>query len=228
MATETHAKRQKGSSGLYVKNEAGDFVEIVAPGVVDIADLRSELTKVAKLNGNSSRRMVVSFEEEAIVEPRRIVNLSAGCAVLPVEVLRKAQQQYACHSTPPATRADLLYAGRFVCWEGQGISVTEMGYRARRFHEIMERAEAAHRKLLGIPDGYEVHFMNGGATLQFAAIPMNLLAKAGKKKKTNFVMNGYWSLKACHPRSRVYSTLVHLPPRLLCFSTLAPASAPRQ
>ena len=55
---------------------------------------------------------------------------------------------------------------RFVCWEGQGVAVAEMGYRAKRFHQIMDRAEAAYRTLLGIPDGYEVHFMNGGATLQ--------------------------------------------------------------
>ena len=46
------------------------------------------------------------------------------------------------------------------------MAVAEMGYRAKRFHQIMDRAEAAYRTLLGIPDGYEVHFMNGGATLQ--------------------------------------------------------------
>ena len=49
------------------------------------------------------------------------------------------------------------------------MAVAEMGYRAKRFHEIMDRAEAAYRALLGIPDGYEVHFMNGGATLQAPA-----------------------------------------------------------
>ncbi len=51
------------------------------------------------------------------------------------------------------------------------MAVAEMGYRAKRFHQIMDRAEAAYRALLGIPDGYEVHFMNGGATLQARPLP---------------------------------------------------------
>lgn len=151
-------KRQKGPSGLYVKNAAGEFTELSSAGGVDTDAIRAELEKVAKLNGDCSKRLVVGFEERAPVEPRRIVNLSAGCAVMPVEVLKQAQEQ-------------------FVCWEGEGVSVAEMGYRAKRFHQIMDAAEAAYRKLLGIPDGYEVHFLNGGATLQFAAVPMNLLGK---------------------------------------------------
>ena len=88
-------KRQKGPSGLYVKSSSGEFVELAAANDAVCDDLRAELLKVAAINRDAGRRMVVSFEEEAPVEPRRIVNLSAGCAVLPVEVLRKAQQQCA-------------------------------------------------------------------------------------------------------------------------------------
>jgi len=112
----------------------------------------------------------------------RVVNLSAGCAALPVEVLEKAQAQ-------------------FVNYQGQDISVTEMGYRTQNFYDLMHESEDVFRKLMKIPDNYEVHFFNGGATLQFAAIPMNLLGKAGNWRTThyktaNYVRNGHWSEKA--------------------------------
>mmetsp|Transcript_22694 Transcript_22694/g.57515 ORF Transcript_22694/g.57515 Transcript_22694/m.57515 type:complete len:125 (+) Transcript_22694:212-586(+) len=86
----------------------------------------------------------------------RAINLSAGCAVLPLPVLKEAQKQ-------------------FVDTRSSGVSIAEMGYRTRNFYREMEEAEASFRKLLAVPDSYEVHFFNGGATLQFAAIPMNLL-----------------------------------------------------
>ena len=107
--------------------------------------------------------------------PRRIVNLSAGCAALPIEVLEKAQKD-------------------FLSPLGKDISVTEMGYRTSDFHVLMDQAEESFRKLNNIPDNYEVHFFNGGATLQFAAIPMNLLGSKGGK--ASYLMNGHWSEKA--------------------------------
>ncbi len=78
---------------------------------------------------------------------------------------------------------------------GKGLSVTEMGYRTRNFHDVMDEAEDSFRELMGVPDTHEVHFFNGGATLQFAAIPMNLLATS-KDRRCNYIMNGHWSEKA--------------------------------
>eukprot|EP00392_Amoebophrya_sp_AT5.2_P006484 g6496.t1 len=134
----------------------------------------------------------------------RAINLSAGCAVLPLPVLKEAQKQ-------------------FVDTRSSGVSIAEMGYRTRNFYREMEEAEASFRKLLAVPDSYEVHFFNGGATLQFAAIPMNLLGvknqpEDDKKKSTtavdvedpsvNYVMNGHWSEKARN-EARLFTTRVN-------------------
>jgi phosphoserine aminotransferase len=107
---------------------------------------------------------------------KRAINLSAGCAALPLEVLERA-------------------AAEFVDTDLTGTSVAEMGYRTKNLHDIVDRAEASLTKLLDIPDTHEIHFFNGGATLQFAAIPMNLMAGAGPKK-ANYLMSGHWSEKA--------------------------------
>ena len=85
----------------------------------------------------------------------RAINLSAGCAALPLPVLERAQRE-------------------FLDTRNLGMSITELGYRTRNFHVEMEEAEASFRELMKVPDTHEVHFFNGGATLQFAAIPMNL------------------------------------------------------
>jgi phosphoserine aminotransferase len=119
----------------------------------------------------------------------RVVNLSAGCAALPLEVLERAQKD-------------------FVNWQGEGISPTEMGYRTQNFYKVMEQSEETFRKLMNIPDTHEVHFFNGGATLQFAAIPMNLLGPSGNRatthyKTANYVRNGHWSEKA-RDEARMY------------------------
>lgn len=82
-------------------------------------------------------------------------NFSAGPAVLPLPVLEQA-------------REDLL------SWQGSGMSVMEMSHRGPEFTRIIEEAEADLRALLGIPGNYRVLFLQGGATQQFAAIPLNL------------------------------------------------------
>merc|ERR1712151_952478 len=86
--------------------------------------------------------------------------------------------------------------GGFVDTDGSGMSVAEMGYRTKPFHAIMERAEDGFRKLLSVPDTHEVHFFNGGATLQFSAIPLNLMGGVNEGKTANFLMSGHWSEKA--------------------------------
>eukprot|EP00971_Amphidinium_carterae_P009837 194068-Amphidinium_carterae.1 len=107
----------------------------------------------------------------------RAINLAAGAAALPLEVLEQ-------------------FAKEFVDTDNSGMSVAEMGYRTRPFHRIMDRAESAFRELLSIPDTHEVHFFNGGATLQFSAIPMNLLGGSNEGKSANYLMSGHWSEKA--------------------------------
>jgi phosphoserine aminotransferase len=107
----------------------------------------------------------------------RAINLAAGAAALPLEVLEKA-------------------AKNMVDTNDTGMSVAEMGYRTKPFHAIMEQAESGFRELLKIPDSHEVHFFNGGATLQFSAIPLNLLGGANEGKTANYLMSGHWSEKA--------------------------------
>eukprot|EP00037_Helgoeca_nana_P032122 m.412328 g.412328 ORF g.412328 m.412328 type:complete len:437 (+) comp28831_c0_seq1:230-1540(+) len=133
------------------------------------------------------------------LEVARAVNLSAGCAALPVEVLLRAQKEM------------VEFRGR----DGapRGLSVAEMGYRTTDFYDLMEDAEDLFRQVLSIPDTHEVHFFNGGASLQFAAIPMNLLGRPGNYasqktsggvyKTANYVRSGHWSEKA-RDEARMY------------------------
>jgi phosphoserine aminotransferase len=104
----------------------------------------------------------------------RVHNFSAGPAVLPEEVLRRAQ-------------AELLD------WHGSGMSVMEMSHRGKEFIAIAQGAEADLRELLAIPAGYKVLFLQGGATTQFAAVPLNLLRG---KSKADYVHTGEWAKKA--------------------------------
>lgn len=110
----------------------------------------------------------------------RVWNFSAGPAALPEEVLRQAQ-------------AELLD------WHGAGCSVMEMSHRGKEFTGIIAQAEADLRDLLGIPAGYKVLFLQGGATLQFAQIPMNLLAG----RSADYIVTGSWSKKAFKEAQRI-------------------------
>ena len=103
-----------------------------------------------------------------------IYNFSAGPAVLPKEVLQQAQ-------------AEMLD------WQGSGMSVMEMSHRGREFMGIAARAEADLRELMGIPGNYKVLFLQGGASMQFAMVPMNLLRG---KASADYLNTGEWSKKA--------------------------------
>ena len=105
---------------------------------------------------------------------KRVFNFSPGPAMLPEPVLRKAQ-------------AELLD------WQGSGMSVMEVSHRGTDFVEFAARSERALRELLRVPDSYKVLFLQGGATLQFAAVPLNL-APAGAV--VDYVVTGNWSEKA--------------------------------
>ena len=103
----------------------------------------------------------------------RIWNFSAGPAALPEEVLRQAQEE-------------------MLDWHGAGCGVMEMSHRGKDFMSIIDQAEADLRELMGIPEQYRVLFLQGGATQQFAQIPMNLLAG----RSADYIVTGSWSKKA--------------------------------
>jgi phosphoserine aminotransferase len=103
----------------------------------------------------------------------RKYNFYAGPAILPFEVMKKAQEEL----------LDL---------NGIGLSVMEISHRSKDFTKVIETAEEKVRTLLGVPDNYSVMFLQGGATLQFAMIPMNLL----KGGKADYINTGSWAKKA--------------------------------
>src|SRR5437870_10845938 len=111
----------------------------------------------------------------------RIYNFSAGPAVLPLSVLEEVQHD-------------------FVALPGVGMSVVEISHRSKAFDEIIQGAEADMRKLAGIPDNYRVLFLQGGASLQFSMVPMNLLPSAGS---ADYIVTGSWSQKAVKEAKRV-------------------------
>jgi phosphoserine aminotransferase len=110
----------------------------------------------------------------------RAYNFCAGPAALPTAVLEKAQ-------------AELLD------WHGKGLSIMEMSHRSKDYVAVAEKAEADLRKLMNIPENYKVLFLQGGASLQFSAIPLNLL---GKNSKADYIHTGIWSEKATQEAQR--------------------------
>ena len=103
----------------------------------------------------------------------RVYNFSAGPAVLPESVLKEAQEE-------------------MMDYRGCGMSVMEMSHRSSMFQNIIDEAEADLRDLMGIPSNYKVLFMQGGAALQFAAVPMNLM----KNGVADYIVTGQWAKKA--------------------------------
>ncbi len=103
----------------------------------------------------------------------RVYNFSAGPAVLPVEVLQEA-------------------ADEMLDYRGTGMSVMEMSHRSKAYDTIIKEAEADLRELMNIPDNYKVLFLQGGASQQFAMIPMNLM----KNRVADYIVTGQWAKKA--------------------------------
>lgn len=103
----------------------------------------------------------------------RVYNFSAGPAVLPESVLRSAAEE-------------------MLDYNGTGMSVMEMSHRSKAYEEIIQTAEADLRELMQIPDNYKVLFLQGGASQQFAMIPMNLM----KNKVADYIVTGQWAKKA--------------------------------
>jgi phosphoserine aminotransferase len=116
----------------------------------------------------------------------RIWNFSAGPAVLPLPVLEQIRDE-------------------LLDWHGAGLGVMEMSHRGKEFTAIIEQAEADLRELLAIPANYRVLFLQGGATQQFAQIPMNLLANGLANKSADYLVTGSWSKKAFKEAQRIAS-----------------------
>ena len=110
----------------------------------------------------------------------RVYNFSAGPSMLPLEVLEQA-------------------AAEMLDYKGSGQSVMEMSHRSKEYQAIIDETEADLRKLMGIPDNYKVLFLQGGASSQFAMLPLNLLNKSGK---ADFVITGQWAKKAYKEAAR--------------------------
>ena len=103
----------------------------------------------------------------------RVYNFSAGPAVLPESVLQEAAEE-------------------MLDYRGNGMSVMEMSHRSSAYQQILDEAEADLRQLMGIPENYRVLFMQGGASQQFAMVPMNLM----KNKVADYILTGVWAKKA--------------------------------
>lgn len=110
----------------------------------------------------------------------RVYNFSAGPSVLPEAVLKKSSEE-------------------MLNYNSTGMSVMEMSHRSKEYGEIIAQAESLLRELMNIPSNYKVLFLQGGASSQFAMVPLNLL---GKSKKIDFVITGYWSKKAAKEAAR--------------------------
>ena len=116
----------------------------------------------------------------------RVYNFSAGPAVLPEEVLQEA-------------------ADEMLDYRGCGMYVIEMSHRSKVYDNIIKEAEADLRDLMNIPDNYKVLFLQGGASQQFAAIPMNLM----KNKKAAYIVTGQWAKKA-YQEAKMYGDAVEV------------------
>ncbi|MEK7758382.1 MAG: aminotransferase class V-fold PLP-dependent enzyme, partial [Pseudomonadota bacterium] len=130
----------------------------------------------------------------------RIFNFSAGPAVLPEAVLQQAKDEQ-------------------LDWHGSGSSVMEMSHRGKEFMGIAAKAEADLRELMNIPANYKVLFLQGGASAQFAMVPMNLLRG---KKSADYINTGEWSKKAIKEAKLYGAVNVAASSETTKFSTVPP------
>jgi phosphoserine aminotransferase len=131
-----------------------------------------------------------------------VYNFSAGPAMLPRDVMRKA-------------------AAELMDWNGSGMSVMEMSHRGKEFTSIAEKSEADLRELLNIPDHYKVLFLQGGASSQFAMVPMNLLSG---RDTADYINTGYWSKKAIAEAKRFCNVNIVATGEANNFSSIPPRS----
>jgi phosphoserine aminotransferase len=118
------------------------------------------------------------LQEIKVIE--RIYNFSAGPAILPEQVLQKAQSE-------------------LLSFEGTGMSIMEVSHRSSYFEKVLEGAENGLREILNVPGNYKILFLQGGATLQFSMVPMNFL---GEGRSADYVVTGAWGEKAVKEAGR--------------------------
>lgn len=133
----------------------------------------------------------------------RVYNFSAGPAMLPAAVLERARDE-------------------MLDWRGSGMSVMEMSHRGKEFVSIAEQAEADLRDLLAVPSNYKVLFLQGGATSQFAMVPLNLLRGKGK---ADYLNTGSWSKKAIAEARRYCEVNVAASAEESGFTTIPPVDS---
>jgi phosphoserine aminotransferase len=125
------------------------------------------------------------YQPGEVIMKNRVFNFNAGPAALPLAVLEEV-------------RDDLI------SYKGEGLSVMEMSHRSKTFDSIIKEAEELAKEVYTIPSGYRVIFMQGGATLQFAAIPLNLL---GENQSADYINTGSWSTKAIQETEKLGKTI---------------------
>lgn len=128
----------------------------------------------------------------------RVFNFSAGPSMLPTEVLQRAAEE-------------------MLCYRDSGMSVMEMSHRSPEYEKIIGDAEALLRKIMQIPDNYKVLFLQGGASTQFAAVPLNLLPEGGK---ADYVLSGQFSTKAYREAQKYGDVAVAASSEDVGFSTI--------
>ncbi len=139
---------------------------------------------------------------------KRVYNFSAGPSMLPLPVLQRAG-------------AEITDAG------DSGQSVMEMSHRSKNFKPIIEGAEGALREIMGIPEGYKVLFLQGGASLQFSMIPLNLGApRDGMRRRASFVDTGVWAKKAAEEAARYLDAQVVASSKDRSYVYIPPAPSP--
>ena len=114
---------------------------------------------------------------------KRVYNFGAGPAMLPTEVMKKAQ-------------AELLD------YQGLGASVMEISHRSKEFDDIINRSDELLKELAGIPDNYKILYVHGGAQMQFSAVPLNIINRS-PAQKASFVLTGNWAVKASKEAGRL-------------------------
>ncbi|MFR1051243.1 MAG: 3-phosphoserine/phosphohydroxythreonine transaminase [Oscillospiraceae bacterium] len=115
---------------------------------------------------------------------QRVYNFSAGPSMLPLEVLERA-------------------GAEITNYQGSGMSVMEMSHRSKVFQKIFDETQAKFRKLLGVPEGYKILFLQGGASTQFSAVPLNLISRTGR---ADYAVTGNFSNIACK-EAKKYGTI---------------------
>jgi phosphoserine aminotransferase len=136
---------------------------------------------------------------------KRIYNFSAGPAILPAEVLEKAQRE-------------------LLSLNGIGMSVMEISHRSEHFEPILASAKQNLRELLGVPANYQILFLQGGASLQFSMIPQNFLPESGS---ADYVVTGAWGEKAVKEARKFGSVNVVFSSQTTGFKSVPAPDAPR-